>query len=92
MTTHPTCCEAAPPSGLARGLFRGVLPAAVLLALPKCPMCLAAYIAATGIGVTVTAAFYLRTALLALCAVTLAHLALQLLRRRVNKSASDRTG
>jgi hypothetical protein len=43
-----------------------VLPAAVLALVPKCPVCLAAYaLAATGIGLSVTAAAYARAALIA---------------------------
>lgn len=92
MTAHSTCCEADPPCGLAHGLTRGILSGVLLIVLPKCPMCLAAYIAAaTGIGLTFAAASHLRTALLVLCAATLAHLAVQLLLRRLNKSASSRT-
>jgi hypothetical protein len=46
-----------------------IIPGAILALIPKCPMCLAAYIVAwTGIGLSFTAATYLRTALLVLCA------------------------
>ena len=89
MTTHTQCCEAVPRSGLVRGL----LAAGILVLLPKCPACLAAYIAAsTGLGLTFTASAYLRAVLIALCVASLAHLALQTVRRSLNRSASSRTG
>jgi len=49
------------------------VPAVVLVLLPKCPACIVAYLAVgAGIGVTVTTAAYLRTALIALCVACLA--------------------
>jgi hypothetical protein len=57
------CCEVAGT----------VAPAAVLVLLPKCPACIVAYLAmGTGIGVAVSTAAYLRTALLVLCVACLA--------------------
>jgi hypothetical protein len=75
-----SCCEAAPrPASRARrGLAAAgsVAPAAILMLLPKCPACVAAYLAvATGIGVSVTTAAYLRTSLLVLCVTSLGYLA-----------------
>jgi hypothetical protein len=53
-----------------------VAPAAVLVLLPKCPACVAAYLAiGTGIGVTVSTAAYLRTMLLVVCVACLAYVA-----------------
>lgn len=75
-----SCCEAAPrpASRTRRGLAAAgsVAPAAILVFLPKCPACIAAYLAvATGIGVSVTTAAYLRTSLLVLCVASLGYLA-----------------
>jgi hypothetical protein len=67
-----------PASRLRRSLDTGgsVLSAVVLILLPKCPACLAAYLAAgAGIGVTFTTASHLRTALLALSLAGLAYVA-----------------
>ncbi len=45
-----------------------IIPSTILALIPKCPVCLAAYVAAwTGIGLSLSAATYLRTSLLTLC-------------------------
>jgi hypothetical protein len=67
-----------------RGLWKhasgGVLPGALLVLMPKCPMCVAAYIAlATGVGVSVSTAAYLREGMLVLCVAALGYLALRCL-------------
>jgi len=49
------------------------LPALILALLPKCPACLAAYVAlGTGISLSVAAASILRTVLIGICVATLA--------------------
>lgn len=51
---------------------RSVLPAVILVLLPKCPVCIAAYIAmVTGIGLSLPVAAHLRTLLVVLCATSL---------------------
>lgn len=50
-----------------------LLPSALLVFIPKCPMCFAAYLAfATGLGISVNTAGYLRMAVICLCFVFLA--------------------
>ncbi len=71
------CCagEARPP-GRARRFCRAaaaLLPGAGLLLLPKCPLCLAAWLAAaSGLGIPLAAAAHLRTFLAVWIAVVIA--------------------
>jgi hypothetical protein len=51
-----------------RAIAGWILPAGGLMLLPKCPACLAAYIAiVSGVGISVSAASYLRTFFLTVC-------------------------
>ncbi|MFT3879496.1 MAG: hypothetical protein QM703_07545 [Gemmatales bacterium] len=74
--TSSCCCspKAAPPT-LARkaaGVAGWILPGAVLLLMPKCPACLAAYIAlGTGLSLTVSMAGYVQTGLMVICSIVL---------------------
>ncbi len=72
------CCSAATdrkaPAWVRRvqAVFAWVVPSVVLVSLPKCPACLAAYLALwTGLGLSLTSATYLRWGLLSLGAASL---------------------
>ncbi|HWX18286.1 MAG TPA: hypothetical protein VN578_00120 [Candidatus Binatia bacterium] len=80
-----------PVSRLRRGgeLAGWLVPSAALALLPKCPLCLAAYVAlATGIGLSLPAATYLRTILVVLCAASLVLLTARRLRSFIARGVS----
>jgi hypothetical protein len=71
------CCDAAgrrkTPARVRRirQILAGVLPSVLLVLVPKCPACLAAHVMLwTGLGLSLSAAAYLRWALLFVCAAS----------------------
>jgi hypothetical protein len=63
------CCAARPRHSAVRGRIGGLAgwagSAAGLALMPKCPACIAAYLAlGTGVGISISAAAHLRTALM----------------------------
>ena len=87
------CCQTATrdsgnPAGPASRWRRGgeiagwIIPSATLVVLPKCPVCVAVYVALfSGVGISVASASHLRTSLLILCVAALLFLALKRLAR-----------
>jgi hypothetical protein len=71
-------------SGEIAGWF---IPSATLVLLPKCPACVAAYVALfSGVGISVAIASNLRISLLILCVAALLCLALKRLRRPASQN------
>jgi len=72
------------------GLFRRagrsiqwLFPATLLVLMPKCPLCVAAYVALfTGIGITVSTARWIQILMPVFCLIALAYLAVRLWRTR----------
>ena len=85
------CCQEHPPSGETRvpsamkriaGALEWAIPGVIVVAMPKCPACVAAYIAlATGVGISFTAAAQLRMLVLVLSLTALTWFAIKALGR-----------
>jgi hypothetical protein len=66
-----------------------IVPTAALALLPKCPACVAAYVAlATGIGISLPAAAHLRAMLVVLCAASLVFITARRLRSLIARGVS----
>jgi hypothetical protein len=74
------------PTGLLRRAWRSIqwlFPATLLVLMPKCPLCVAAYVALfTGIGITVSTARWIQILMQVFCLTSLAYLAVRDWRRR----------
>lgn len=78
IAASPTPTDKERPSLARRGLELAgwLIPGALLAFFPKCPLCVAGYVAlATGFGLSLTVATYLRWTLLLLCAASLIFMA-----------------
>lgn len=88
-----TCCcrtastssqrrSTSPPAPRRGNLTGWLLPSALLVLMPKCPACMAAYIAmATGLGISLPAAANVRFMLITLCISSLSWLTIRTLHR-----------
>jgi len=72
-----------------RDVVSSVVPAVILASLPKCPVCVAAYVAmGSGIGLSLPVAAHLRTLLVILCATSLTYFIARQIRRRLRPRVS----
>ena len=89
MKTNHHCCENSRPATFVQRFIEvagWIVPSTVLALIPKCPACLAAYIALwSGIGLSLSAAMYLRTSLLVLCVGLILFLVAWNARRLIHK-------
>jgi hypothetical protein len=68
-----TCCNVARRSSEAAGW---IVPSILLALVPKCPMCVAAYIAlVTGVSITMSTASIVRTSMIVVSIATLMYVA-----------------
>jgi hypothetical protein len=79
--TKPNSGDGKRPTGLLRHAWRSIqwlFPTALLVLMPKCPFCVAAYVALfTGVGVSVSTARWIQILMLVLCLTSLVYLAVR---------------
>jgi hypothetical protein len=75
------CCASSRATRRFYEIAGWLVPTAILTVLPKCPACLAMYLAmGTGIGISVAAATYLRLLLVIVCVASLVFVAVKYVR------------
>ncbi len=85
MSPDPGCRPSVAPALRRRhgdGIAGWIIPSAALILMPKCPMCIAMYVALfTGASISVASASHIRTAIAVLCGAVLVGLTVKVLRR-----------
>jgi hypothetical protein len=105
MSNCPFCnleasAEPAPPeagvgkrsAGVIRRAWRRVewvFPAALLALMPKCPLCVAAYVALfTGVGISVSTARWIQVSMVTLCLSSLGYFFVRYWRRQIKANGA----
>jgi hypothetical protein len=85
---NSTQATTASPARRVAGSTKWIIPTAVLALLPKCPMCVAAYITlVTGLGVSISAATWIRSGVIIMCVGALTFLLNRALRSMGRRGA-----
>ncbi len=83
------CCKSTRPAGRMRKVAGWLLPGTVLALMPKCPMCLAAYVAlGTGVTISYASAHLLMRSLTMLCISALVLCATRRLQKHFRQKSS----
>jgi hypothetical protein len=86
----PDPAEGRRSSGFLRRAWRSIqwlFPATLLVLMPKCPLCVVAYLALfTGIGVSVSTARWIQILMLVFCLTSLSYIAVRYWRRRLTRA------
>jgi hypothetical protein len=88
--SHDCCAAGRTDSGRHfRTVVECVLPGAVLVLIPKCPLCIVAYVAMfTGLGLSVSTAADLRIGLVIICCISIILLVFRSIHRAFAKDPS----
>ncbi|RYD32072.1 MAG: hypothetical protein EOP85_22120 [Verrucomicrobiaceae bacterium] len=90
---RPCCDHVKIQRQRAAGFAGWIVPSLMLVLMPKCPACFAAYVAlGSGIGISLSVAAAVRTALIVLCVVALVFLVARPVCRRFSARRQNGTG
>ena len=90
LTADRSCCAAGATGRRLRSALEWLLPGAVLMLIPKCPLCIIGYVAVfSGVGLSISTASWVRIAMIGTCVVFLVYLSIRALTKSANIMALD---